>query len=106
MSESEPISTASAVVICSAGDDARHGARERHSNFNHFVSPVWRGGRRHGQTDVVFASRPVTAGRLALVFRSRHDGAGLRAFGQVAARGDSLSPFVRDTGGSLHRLTA
>jgi len=30
------------------------------------------------------ASRPVTAGRLALDSRSRHDGAGLRAFGGVA----------------------
>jgi hypothetical protein len=25
---------------CSADDDGRHGAREKHSNFNRFVSPV------------------------------------------------------------------
>ena len=33
LSESEPISTASAVVACSAGDDGRHGSRAGHSKL-------------------------------------------------------------------------
>jgi hypothetical protein len=43
--------------LFSAGDDGRHGARERHSNLIRLVSPVRRDGRRHGQTHFAFSEQ-------------------------------------------------
>jgi hypothetical protein len=63
--------------------EALRDGRERHSNFPRPVAPGQRDERRHGQTDIVFSEQArdgVTAG---LCFRSRHDGAGLRAFERV-----------------------
>jgi hypothetical protein len=70
----------------------RREGRMRHSNFIRPVSPGQRDERRHGQTDIVFSEQArdgVTAG---LRSRSRHDGAGLRAFGRVE-RVDQLLTF-------------
>jgi len=81
----------------SAGDDGRHGARERHSNLIRLVSPVRRDGRRHGQTDFVFASRPATAGRLAFDFAAGMTARGCERSGEVVTGEISDSPFLRDS---------
>jgi hypothetical protein len=50
-----------------------------------FVPPACRGGRRHGQTDVVLASRRVTAGRLAFAFAAGLTARGGERSGQFAS---------------------
>ena len=51
----------------------------------------------YGQTDVVFASRRVTAGRLAFISAAGMTARGCERSGEVAAREFSSSPFVRDS---------
>ncbi len=91
---------------CSAGDDGRHGARERHSNF--FVSslPCDGTGDATGRLTLPLASRPVMAGRLPSASAAGLTARGCERSDALKARGISSSPFGRDTGrvGFTHRL--
>jgi hypothetical protein len=63
----------------------------------HFVSPVWRDGRRHGQTDVVFSEQARDGRTAGLSFAAGMTARGCERSGALKASGISSSPFGRDT---------
>ena len=69
-----------------------------------FVSPACQDGRRHGQTHFALSEQARDGMTAGLRSRSRHDGAGLRAFERVAAWEISSSPFGRDSRIHRHNL--
>jgi len=98
LSDSEPDFRAASAVVIVLPVTTAGTARGRDIPIEkQFVPTAWRDGRRHGQTDVVFASRPATAGRLAFISAAGLTARGCERSGALKATGISSSPFVRDS---------